>query len=403
MVRERATQHAIAVTVEVADDVGTIEADELRFKQVVLNLLSNAVKFTPDGGSVSVRAYREGTELMVTVTDTGIGVPAGGPGADLRVLPAGPPGRTERGGHRPWSDAVAGASSSCSAGECGWRALSASEARSASRFRECGAGHEAGSTGATTSRCPSRRRRPGVAGSRLGLSGRFTDPGAAGQGRRRGPRVGAQGAAGRRGTRDPAAGLDGWQVLAELKADPATADIPVVIAIGVDDRSRGLALGADAYLRKPMRRDELIDALRRMVSVDRVGTAPRSRHDGAPHPRGRGQSVESQAGSRRTEVRRLRRHRGAVRGGGSARRPGGSTGSGADGSPTPRYRRNGDAAQVAAGHARPHVPVVAVTALAMAEDKDRASRAGFDGYVEKPISVRALPGQIEAFLGGRAD
>jgi two-component system, cell cycle response regulator DivK len=47
------------------------------------------------------------------------------------------------------------------------------------------------------------------------------------------------------------------------------------------------------------------------------------------------------------------------------------------------------------------VPVVAVTALAMAEDRERASLAGFDGYVEKPISVRELPGQIEAFLFGR--
>ncbi len=75
MVRERATLHAITVTVQVADDVGAVEADELRFKQVVLNLLSNAVKFTPDGGSVSVSAYRKGTELNVTVTDTGIGVP----------------------------------------------------------------------------------------------------------------------------------------------------------------------------------------------------------------------------------------------------------------------------------------------------------------------------------------
>ena len=51
----------------------------------------------------------------------------------------------------------------------------------------------------------------------------------------------------------------------------------------------------------------------------------------------------------------------------------------------------------------PDVPVVAVTAFAMAEDKERAARAGFDGYIEKPISVRALPGQIEAFLGGQAD
>jgi two-component system cell cycle response regulator DivK len=48
------------------------------------------------------------------------------------------------------------------------------------------------------------------------------------------------------------------------------------------------------------------------------------------------------------------------------------------------------------------VPVVAVTAFAMAEDRERASLAGFDGYVEKPISVRELPGQIEAFLEGRA-
>ena len=75
MVRERAALHAIAVTVTVADDVGLVESDELKFKQVVLNLLSNAVKFTPDGGSVTASAHRHGTELVVTVTDTGIGVP----------------------------------------------------------------------------------------------------------------------------------------------------------------------------------------------------------------------------------------------------------------------------------------------------------------------------------------
>ncbi len=46
------------------------------------------------------------------------------------------------------------------------------------------------------------------------------------------------------------------------------------------------------------------------------------------------------------------------------------------------------------------VPVVAVTALAMAEDRDRARSAGFDGYLEKPISPRSLPGQVERFLNG---
>jgi CheY-like chemotaxis protein len=49
----------------------------------------------------------------------------------------------------------------------------------------------------------------------------------------------------------------------------------------------------------------------------------------------------------------------------------------------------------------PDVPVVAVTAFAMAEDRERATLAGFDGYVEKPISVRALPGQVETLLARR--
>jgi two-component system cell cycle response regulator DivK len=47
------------------------------------------------------------------------------------------------------------------------------------------------------------------------------------------------------------------------------------------------------------------------------------------------------------------------------------------------------------------VPVVAVTAFAMKEDRDRAFRAGFDGYLEKPISVRALPEQVRGFLDRR--
>jgi two-component system cell cycle response regulator DivK len=47
-----------------------------------------------------------------------------------------------------------------------------------------------------------------------------------------------------------------------------------------------------------------------------------------------------------------------------------------------------------------HVPVVAVTAQAMKQDRERALDAGFNGYIEKPISVRAFPDQVRGFLSG---
>jgi two-component system cell cycle response regulator DivK len=44
------------------------------------------------------------------------------------------------------------------------------------------------------------------------------------------------------------------------------------------------------------------------------------------------------------------------------------------------------------------IRVVALTAFAMAADRERAMDAGFDGYLEKPISVRDFPGQVRRHL-----
>ena len=65
LVRERALKQRILLSLEVDPDVGLLDADRLRFRQVALNLLSNAVKFTPDGGRVDVRASIRGQDLVV--------------------------------------------------------------------------------------------------------------------------------------------------------------------------------------------------------------------------------------------------------------------------------------------------------------------------------------------------
>ncbi len=77
LVRERAQRHGIRLSLSVDPALGEFEADERKFKQILLNLLSNAVKFTPDGGRVAVDARRlaDGA-LEVAVSDTGIGISA---------------------------------------------------------------------------------------------------------------------------------------------------------------------------------------------------------------------------------------------------------------------------------------------------------------------------------------
>jgi len=47
------------------------------------------------------------------------------------------------------------------------------------------------------------------------------------------------------------------------------------------------------------------------------------------------------------------------------------------------------------------IPIVALTAVAMLEDRERALRNGFDGYLSKPISIGDLPRQISEFLPER--
>ena len=69
-----AARKKIGMSIEIADDLPDIEADELKVKEIIYNLLSNAVKFTTDGGTMGMRARRAGSEIEVVVWDTGVGI-----------------------------------------------------------------------------------------------------------------------------------------------------------------------------------------------------------------------------------------------------------------------------------------------------------------------------------------
>jgi signal transduction histidine kinase len=77
LTRERARSQNHALTLTCPGDIGAIEADERRLKQALFNLVSNAIKFTPEGGSVRLEAASEGGELVLSVADSGIGIPPG--------------------------------------------------------------------------------------------------------------------------------------------------------------------------------------------------------------------------------------------------------------------------------------------------------------------------------------
>lgn len=63
------------LNLEISDTDLWINADITRVAQIVTNLINNAAKYTPDGGVIDVKAYRENAFAKITVADNGIGIP----------------------------------------------------------------------------------------------------------------------------------------------------------------------------------------------------------------------------------------------------------------------------------------------------------------------------------------
>ena len=67
-------EHAHEFVEEIDADLPPVHGDRSRVVQVLTNLLSNAYKYTPDGGTITLRAQRNGDSVSVSVSDTGIGM-----------------------------------------------------------------------------------------------------------------------------------------------------------------------------------------------------------------------------------------------------------------------------------------------------------------------------------------
>ena len=75
LVKGSAKQSRLVLEFDCPQDIGWITADEIRLKQVMFNLLTNAIRHTPPGGIVTLSAKRENDMLVLSVGDTGRGIP----------------------------------------------------------------------------------------------------------------------------------------------------------------------------------------------------------------------------------------------------------------------------------------------------------------------------------------
>ncbi|GAB3441483.1 hypothetical protein GCM10027517_17560 [Phycicoccus ginsengisoli] len=278
MIRERASDHRITVRTEVSDDVGTVRADELRFKQVLLNLLSNAIKFTPDGGHVAVTARVVGGELEMTVADTGIGIAVQD---QQRIFDSFQQGA--RAARRVEGTGLGLTLTKRIVELHGGRMWLTSELGHGSTFGFSLPLHEAAPAQATDGTTLAARDGRPVAvvieddpSSAELLSLHLGTAGLHPVTRGSGP----EGLEAVRALRPDVVildirlpGMDGWDVLTAIKGDPATADVPVVVVSVLPDRGRGIALGASDYLVKPVAREDLIATLGRLLQPADDGSA----------------------------------------------------------------------------------------------------------------------------------
>ena len=269
-----AQKNANRLEIRCAPDIGTMRADVTKLRQALFNLLSNACKFT-ERGLVALETTREpavnGDALVFTVSDTGIGMTPEQTARLFEEFGQADASTTRRYGGTGLGLALSRRLCRMMGGDI----TVASEAGRGSTFT---IRLPAEVRDATKDAPPPPVRDPVAAGASTVLviddDAAVRDLMARFLGKEGFRVVGAGG--GEEGlhlarTLQPDVitldvlmpGMDGWSVLAALKADAGLAEIPVVMLTMLDDRNLGYALGAADYLTKPIDRERLVAVLAR--------------------------------------------------------------------------------------------------------------------------------------------
>ncbi len=415
-VRQQAQQKAIALKSHIAEGIEKIEVDERRMRQVLVNLLSNAVKFTLEGGEVrlEVEADTEAETLQLSVIDTGIGIAKENQDKLFKPFV-----QLDSSLARRYSGTGLGLALVRRIVELHGGGISVeSELGKGSRFTVTLPWNKP-KLSSVPSPCEQEPTLGELPSIRQALIVEDSEPAAKHVARYLSELSAAvhihhQG----EGTLEAALqfnpdviildillpNISGWEVLAQLKANPATQHIPVLVISVVDERSQALAMGASDYLLKPISRHQLQSALARILPKSSETPGQTTLFVREPE---RQSPLILLAEDNETNISTLMDYL-QVQG----------------------YQlvlaRNGLEAVHVAKQQKPdlilmdiqmpemdgleatrrirdetelaNVPIIALTALAMPGDRDRCLAAGANDYLTKPVGMKKLVNTIAQYL-----
>jgi adenylate cyclase len=272
-----AAKNANRVVINCASDLGSIHADQIRFRQIMLNLTSNASKFT-ENGTITITALPQRLEerdwITIAVADTGIGMNEAQMGRLFQEFSQADSSTTRKYGGTGLGLAISRHFCRMMGGDITVESRPGEGSTFTMSLPRNVAIEEP-----RVSAAPAQPAHPIAEESEEPLILVVDDDATVRDlVKRHLERAGFAVVAARGGQEGlrlvrelrPAAvtldimmpDLDGWTVLAAIKGDPTLASTPVVLMSIVDQKNRGYALGAADYLIKPVDRRKLVETLR---------------------------------------------------------------------------------------------------------------------------------------------